>query len=263
MDHPEFDSIYPATKPNGQNPKVGVGGIIFNARWCVIDNLHARNIDTCISLFPHSHYLFLNNPKFEPLEVRGANLYCGGLDESIERGDVYWIGGSGKSEQEHPVRCSTAGFHGLYCNNVTFTADTGKECVAFRQGSGLVVDHCSFNGVFGTFLGETGPQSDICNDITIQNSEFHPASTANGDVETINVRAAKNIKILNNKIWPIVGGRFDGIEIQIVSGNASGVVVRGNTRFVNSMNPSGRRLRAVLNVPPFTDGGGNTNQLVK
>lgn len=253
---PEFDSVFPATLPNGKNSKIGVAGITYNAKYCILDHPRFRNIDQGIGIFPHSHYLTLLYPRFEPLECRGANIYCGGLDENIERGDIYWIGGYGKSEQEHPVRCSTPGFTGLYCTGVDFTANTGKESIAFRLGHVAHFMRCKFNGQYATFVGEKSGDVNLCTDVTFEQCQF------NG--QSIDSRAVKNLNVIDNDFYPSIAPGYVGQELQIVTGGnnvSQNVMIRGNRRFVATEFPLGRKLRSMFQLvtPLFIDGGGNSD----
>lgn len=256
---PTFDSVFPATLPDGKNPKIGVAGITYNAKYCILDHSRFRNIDQGIGAFPHSRYLTLLYPRFEPLECRGANIYCGGLDESIERGDIYWIGGYGKSEQEHPIRCSTSGFTGLYCTGVDFSATSGKESIAFRQGHNANFLRCTFTGLFATFVGEKTGDVNLCTDVTFEQCRF------NG--QPIDSRAVKNLNVIDNEFYPDIAPRTMGQEIQIVTGGnnvSQNVMIKGNRRYVATENPIGRKLRSMFQLvtPLFIDGGDNTDVLM-
>lgn len=254
---PTFDSIYPAVKPNGQNPKVGVAGLFFKGQNCLLDHADFLNIDQGIGIYPHTHFLMLLEPHFEPLLVRGANIYLGGGDETSERGQVFWLGGYGKSEQEHCIRGSTIGFTGLYCYGVNFFADTGKECVAPRQGKKFLFDHCTFNGLYAAFVGETTGDVSSCQDVTFQHCEIMGSY--------IDVRAAKGVNVLSNIFHPSIDPLQAGQETQIVKGAAGiskDVVIKGNQRYVPTLTPRNRGFRPILSAP-FIDAGGNVNVVIK
>lgn len=249
---PTFDSIFPATKGIGLNPIVGVSGLIFNGRFCVLDRLRFRNIDTGIRFYPHSHFLTLLAPRFEPLECRGDNLYCGGLDESIERGDIYWIGGYGNSEQEHCIRASTIGMSGLWAEGVTFNAFAGKECVAPRECSDFTFSGCAFNGPMATFVGNKSGDVNRCRNIQFLRNKFFG--------NCIDARAVKGLDVIDNDFWP----DSRGTSPQIVTGSdnsSQNVFISNNRRHYSD--PLWRKKPIFQIVSPlFIDGGGNTDILI-
>lgn len=185
-----FNSPFPCTRPQGQNPKVGVAGVIVQASDVWIVNATWRNVDYCISLFPGQRYLTLVNPTFTD-EIRGDALYCGGGDERVPRGDVVWIGGSvANSQQEQNIRCSTIGFSHLECYGVTFRNTNGKECFGFRIGHNAKLVDCTFWGRFPTFVGTGLPQPlENCGNITFDHCHFMDGP--------IDIRFCKDVKVLD------------------------------------------------------------------